>query len=224
MYDGTNLRLSVATSSSSLSAFFAVLIYKPKLTGGSGSQEISGLKALAADHVSRSMLKRCVKKRRKMLLLCALKLVSSGRLPMRPTALLRRLLSIPLKLRRSSIPFRSHFIRRHRLDLRVVLDSPLLFDEFRGKRFMLLWRGSRDSFGARDFHGRCDGRVNILTLILDTAGMSLMASHLCLGHQEVGVAKAITESKKWDEDRGKAAMVFNSLIGIQIFVAKRFEC
>jgi hypothetical protein len=47
---------------------------------------------------------------------------------------------------------------------------PPLFDEFCGKRFALLWRGSRDGFGARGFHGRCDGRANTLTLILDTRG------------------------------------------------------
>jgi hypothetical protein len=56
------------------------------------------------------------------------------------------------------------------LDPRVVSDFPRLFDEFRGKRFALLWRGSRDGFRAGDFHGRCDGRANTLTLILDTEG------------------------------------------------------
>jgi hypothetical protein len=34
----------------------------------------------------------------------------------------------------------------------------------------VLWRGSRDSFGARDFHRRCDGHANTLTFIEDTAG------------------------------------------------------
>jgi hypothetical protein len=33
---------------------------------------------------------------------------------------------------------------------------------------VLLWRGSRDGFGAEDFHGRCDGHANTLALILDT--------------------------------------------------------
>jgi hypothetical protein len=47
---------------------------------------------------------------------------------------------------------------------------PPLFDEFRGKQFVLLWRGSRDGLGARDFRGRCDGHANTLTLILDTGG------------------------------------------------------
>jgi hypothetical protein len=52
----------------------------------------------------------------------------------------------------------------------IVADFPALFAEFRGKRFTLLWRGSRDGFGARDFHRRCDGHAPTLTLIQDTAG------------------------------------------------------
>jgi uncharacterized coiled-coil protein SlyX len=52
----------------------------------------------------------------------------------------------------------------------IVADFPALFAEFRGKSFKLLWRGSRDGFGALDFHGRCDGHKNTLTLIQDTEG------------------------------------------------------
>jgi hypothetical protein len=35
---------------------------------------------------------------------------------------------------------------------------------------MLLWRGSRDGFGVRDFHGRCNGHAPTLTLIQDIVG------------------------------------------------------
>jgi hypothetical protein len=49
----------------------------------------------------------------------------------------------------------------------IVVDFPALFTEFGGKRFTLLWRGSRDGFGARDFHRRCDGHARTLTLIQD---------------------------------------------------------
>jgi hypothetical protein len=52
----------------------------------------------------------------------------------------------------------------------IVADFPALFAEFRRKRFTLLWRGSRDGFGADDFHDRCDGHAPTLTLILDTEG------------------------------------------------------
>jgi hypothetical protein len=52
----------------------------------------------------------------------------------------------------------------------IVPHFPELFEEFKKKQFTLLWRGSRDGFGAGDFHGRCDGHPNTLTVILDTEG------------------------------------------------------
>jgi hypothetical protein len=52
----------------------------------------------------------------------------------------------------------------------IVADFQAPLAEFRGKRFTLLWRGSRDGFLAKDFHGRCDGHANTLTLIEDTGG------------------------------------------------------
>jgi hypothetical protein len=57
-----------------------------------------------------------------------------------------------------------------RLDSLIVSDFPEIFAEFRGKRFSLLWRGTRDGFRVSDFHGRCDGHANTLTVILDTNG------------------------------------------------------
>jgi uncharacterized coiled-coil protein SlyX len=52
----------------------------------------------------------------------------------------------------------------------IVADFPGLFAEFYKKSFALLWRGSRDGFGALDFHDRCDGHAPTLTLIQDTDG------------------------------------------------------
>jgi hypothetical protein len=52
----------------------------------------------------------------------------------------------------------------------IVPDFPDLFEDFKKKTFTLLWRGSRDGFGARDFHYRCDWHPNTLTVILDTDG------------------------------------------------------
>jgi hypothetical protein len=49
----------------------------------------------------------------------------------------------------------------------IVSDFPEIFTELHGKRFSLLWRGSRDGFSAHDFHRRCDKHSNTLTLILD---------------------------------------------------------
>jgi hypothetical protein len=56
------------------------------------------------------------------------------------------------------------------LDSRIISDFPEIFAEFRGKYFEILWRGSRDGFRAREFHRRCDGHANTLTVILDTEG------------------------------------------------------
>jgi hypothetical protein len=57
-----------------------------------------------------------------------------------------------------------------RFDSRIISDFPEIFAEFRGKHFEILWRGSRDGFKAKEFHGRCDGHANTLTVILDTKG------------------------------------------------------
>jgi hypothetical protein len=56
------------------------------------------------------------------------------------------------------------------LDSRIIADIPEIFAEFRGKRLQILWRGSRDGFGAAEFHRRCDNHVNTVTVILNTEG------------------------------------------------------
>jgi hypothetical protein len=55
-------------------------------------------------------------------------------------------------------------------DSRIISDFPEIFAEFQRKNFKILWRGSRDGFEAKDFHRRCDGHANTLTVILDTQG------------------------------------------------------
>jgi hypothetical protein len=57
-----------------------------------------------------------------------------------------------------------------RTDSRIISDFPEIFTEFRKKQFKILWRGSRDGFKAKDFHDRCNGHSNTLTVILDTNG------------------------------------------------------
>jgi hypothetical protein len=52
----------------------------------------------------------------------------------------------------------------------IVADFPKLFEDFKQKQFTLLWRGTRDGFRCQDFHSRCDGHPNTLTVILDTKG------------------------------------------------------
>jgi hypothetical protein len=56
------------------------------------------------------------------------------------------------------------------IDSRIIAECPPLFEEFRGKKFNLKWRGSRDGFDAGAFHSRCNGVANTLTIILDTDG------------------------------------------------------
>jgi hypothetical protein len=56
------------------------------------------------------------------------------------------------------------------LDSQIISDFPAIFMEFKSMQFRLLWRGSRDGFGGKDFHNRCDGHGNTLTVIADTKG------------------------------------------------------
>jgi hypothetical protein len=78
------------------------------------------------------------------------------------------------------------------LDSLIVPDFPRLFKEFRAKRWALLWRGSRDSFGAEEFHRRCDGRADTLTLIVDTDG-----------NMFGGFTSVEWESRVWNRKYGK---------------------
>jgi hypothetical protein len=52
----------------------------------------------------------------------------------------------------------------------IVADFSALLAEFGEKHLASMWRGGRDGFRARDFHGRCDGRAPTLTLIQDKKG------------------------------------------------------
>jgi hypothetical protein len=55
-------------------------------------------------------------------------------------------------------------------DSKIIWEFPEIFAESQGKQFSLLLRGSRDGFEAKEFHRRCDGHANTLTVILDTDG------------------------------------------------------
>jgi hypothetical protein len=78
------------------------------------------------------------------------------------------------------------------LDSRIISDFPEIVAEFQWKRFSLLWRGSRDGFEAQEFHRRCDGRANTLTVILDTKGNIFG-----------GFTPVEWESEKWNGKFGK---------------------
>jgi hypothetical protein len=52
-----------------------------------------------------------------------------------------------------------------------ILDTlPQCLKEFARKQWTLLYRGSRDGFTGSNFHGKCDGRSNTLTVIETTKG------------------------------------------------------
>jgi uncharacterized coiled-coil protein SlyX len=57
-----------------------------------------------------------------------------------------------------------------RFDSLISPEFPSLFNELAGCSFELLYRGSRDGFGAKDFHTRCDGRSGTVTLIKTPQG------------------------------------------------------
>jgi hypothetical protein len=76
---------------------------------------------------------------------------------------------------------------------RIVPDFPPLFADFRANRFKLLWRGTRDGFSAGEFHGRCDGHANTLTIICDTSGNIFG-----------GFTPVSWESREWNAEGGAA--------------------
>jgi hypothetical protein len=55
------------------------------------------------------------------------------------------------------------------LDSEIISEIPDIFPDFEDKTWQLLWRGSRDGFGARAFHSRCDGHANTLMLFVTAA-------------------------------------------------------
>jgi hypothetical protein len=52
----------------------------------------------------------------------------------------------------------------------IVKDYPRILEEFERKKWKLLYRGSRDGFRVSNFHAKCDGQSNTLTLIETTKG------------------------------------------------------
>jgi hypothetical protein len=81
----------------------------------------------------------------------------------------------------------------------IISSFPGIFAEFRGKRFSLLWRGSRDGFKARAFHRRCNHHANTLTVILDTGGNIFG-----------GFTPVAWESRVWNGKVGKASNCYKA--------------
>jgi hypothetical protein len=53
---------------------------------------------------------------------------------------------------------------------RILEGCPSVLDEFVNKQWTLIYRGSDDGFGASNFHNKCDGIGNIVTVILTSTG------------------------------------------------------
>ena len=50
------------------------------------------------------------------------------------------------------------------------LDELLKKKDLNGRKWSLLYRGSRDGFGASDFHSRCDNKPNTVTIVKSISG------------------------------------------------------
>jgi hypothetical protein len=50
---------------------------------------------------------------------------------------------------------------------KIMSDFPETFANFRRRHFNILWRSTHDGFKVKEFHSRCDGHANTLTVILD---------------------------------------------------------
>jgi hypothetical protein len=94
------------------------------------------------------------------------------------------------------------------LDSRIISDIPEIFAEFRGKRFEILWRGSRDGFEAQEFHRRCDGRANTLTVVLDTGGNIFGGFTPVEWESRVWNGKKGGEDNCWEADDSRRSFLF----------------
>ncbi len=59
------------------------------------------------------------------------------------------------------IPFSSEILTDERQSFELVK----LCEFSPNDKWSLLYRGTRDGFGAKDFHSRCDGHSNTLTIL-----------------------------------------------------------
>jgi hypothetical protein len=106
-------------------------------------------------------------------------------------------------------------------DSRIISDFPEIFAEFREKKFSVLWRGSRDGFGASEFHGRCDGHENTLTLVFDTNGNIFGGFTPLKWESRVWNGKIQDESNVFKADDSQKSFVF-TLKNPHNFPARRF--
>jgi hypothetical protein len=81
----------------------------------------------------------------------------------------------------------------------ILSTKPKVFDEFEGKQFRLLYRGSRDGFAASNFHNKCDSKSNTVTIIMTTKGF------IFGGFSPL----AWDSSNQWKVDNSRQSFVFS---------------
>jgi hypothetical protein len=63
-------------------------------------------------------------------------------------------------------------LRNHRfvwqMTSKILTTFPTVLNEFKSKQARLIYRGSDDGFGSSNFHSKCDGISNTITIILTT--------------------------------------------------------
>jgi hypothetical protein len=62
------------------------------------------------------------------------------------------------------------FEGQRRISSRIVRSLPSDFSELNGRKFTLLYRGTRDGFSAARFHARCDRKTNTVTIVMTDKG------------------------------------------------------
>jgi hypothetical protein len=81
----------------------------------------------------------------------------------------------------------------------ILSTKSKVFDEFEGKQWRLLYRGSRDGFCASNFHNNCDGQSNTITIILTNKGF-IFGGFSSLAWDSSG---------QWKADNARKSFVFS---------------
>jgi hypothetical protein len=93
----------------------------------------------------------------------------------------------------------------------MISDFGEIFAEFGEKQFSLLWRGSRDGFGAEAFHDRCDGHANTLTIIQDTDGHIFGGFTPMVAEALVHAERELLENRRNERDPKRKFLCCDSL-------------
>jgi hypothetical protein len=65
---------------------------------------------------------------------------------------------------------KGHQFKESTIDSTILSNIPTPLEQFENKKWTLLYRGSRDGFRGSNFHSKCDGQLNAVTVILTTKG------------------------------------------------------